>query len=317
MQVLALAGGVGGAKLAAGLANLLGERLTVVVNTADDFEHLGFHISPDLDTVTYTLAGIANPATGWGLADESWQFMSQIERLGGPTWFSLGDRDVALHAMRTNKLRNKETLSSITSTISRSLGIQATILPMTDDCVQTFVRCDGQLLAFQEYFVRKKCEPIVSEIIFKGIETAQPNSELTTQLDLNRPITTIICPSNPYLSIDPILAVPGMRDWLIEVSDVIVAVSPIVAGSAIKGPAAKIMSEIGLEPSAATVCKHYEGLIDGFVVDSLDESITTSVGAPGPAIVALQTIMRSEADRTELAKECLAFAERLLVKVQQ
>ncbi|MGH7249111.1 MAG: 2-phospho-L-lactate transferase, partial [Pseudomonadota bacterium] len=258
-RVLALAGGVGGAKLAAGLALLIGERLTVLVNTADDFEHLGLHISPDLDSVMYALAGVANPQTGWGIAGETWTFMDQVEKLGGPAWFRLGDRDLATHAIRTQLLRCGETLTMATRRLCRSFGVVADVLPMTDDRVRTIVHSCERRLAFQEYFVRLQCSVPVTRLSFEGAAKAKFNPLLERFARAAERFVAIICPSNPYLSIDPILSLPGLRDWLKDKAAVIVAVSPIVGGAAIKGPAAKIMREIGIEPCAAAVAAHYRG----------------------------------------------------------
>ncbi|MEZ5785648.1 MAG: 2-phospho-L-lactate transferase [Xanthobacteraceae bacterium] len=310
-RVLALAGGVGGAKLAAGLAALLGERLTVLVNTGDDFEHLGLHISPDLDTVVYTLAGIANPATGWGLAGETWIFMEQIERLGGPTWFRLGDRDLATHVVRTERLRHGDTLTAITADLCRAFNVRPTVLPMTDDCVRTIVHSGDQTIAFQDYFVRQQCAPVVSGISFKGAASARINPHLDDLEHGDAPLVIILCPSNPWLSIDPILAVPDMRSRLKAFGAPIVAVSPIVGGRAIKGPSAKIMRELGLQPSAAAVARHYAGLVDGFIIDHLDAASGDDIAAPGIAVHTAPTVMRTTEDRVALARECLTFADGL------
>ena len=312
LRVLALAGGVGGAKLAAGLAHLLGERLTVLVNTGDDFEHMGLHISPDLDTVMYTLAGIANPETGWGIAGESWTVMDQVGRLGGPTWFRLGDRDLATHAVRTERLNRGETLTAITADLCRSLGVRSTVLPMSDDRVRTIVHSDGQTLAFQDYFVRLKCAVPVSKVSFDGAASARFNTSIEGLHRSADPLAVIICPSNPYLSIDPILALPGLREWLRSAGAAVIAVSPIVGGAAVKGPAAKIMRELGLEPSAAAVGRHYASLIDGFVLDVVDAFSAEEISASGMTVRSTQTVMRGTADRIKLAGDCLAFVEDLL-----
>jgi LPPG:FO 2-phospho-L-lactate transferase len=309
--VVALAGGVGGAKLIDGLAQILGNRLTAVVNTGDDFRHLGFHISPDLDTVMYTLAGIANPETGWGVADETWSFMEQLIRLGGPTWFKLGDRDLATHAIRTEALRGGEPLSTITSQLCRALGIDANIVPMTDDDVRTIVKSGAQRLAFQDYFVRLRTEVPVTGLSFEGAVTAKPPAALADLMRKGAIEAIVIGPSNPYLSIDPILGVPALRAW-IEGSEVpVVAVSPIVGGAAIKGPAAKIMRELGFEPSALTVAQHYKGLISGLVIDEVDAALTSEIESAGIRVRVTPTIMRNAQDRRRVAQECLAFAEAL------
>lgn len=309
-RVLALAGGVGGAKLAAGLAPTLGEGLTVLVNTGDDFEHLGLHISPDLDTVMYTLAGLANTQTGWGLAGESWTFMSQVERLGGPHWFRLGDRDLATHAIRTQRLRDGDTLTAVTTDLCRHLNIAANVLPMSNDPVRTIVHSGDQMLPFQDYFVRLKCSVPVTRLSFEGAGTARFNSKLD-RLRAEEKFLAIICPSNPYLSIDPILALPGLRQWIKENAAAIVAVSPIIAGAAIKGPAAKIMSELGIDPSVVSIATHYRGLIDGIVIDEADAAWADRIAATGTAVQVAPTIMRDSDARIRLGNECLTFASRL------
>ena len=312
LHVLALAGGVGGAKLAAGLAHLLGERLTVLVNTGDDFEHLGLHISPDLDTVMYTLAGIANPETGWGVAGESWAIMDQIGRLGGPTWFRLGDRDLATHAVRTGRLARGDTLTAITADLCRALNVKATVLPMTDDRMRTIIHSGQDTLPFQDYFVRLQCAMPVDCLSFDGAEHASFNKALDA-IDSNR-LAIVICPSNPYLSIDPILALPGLRSWIEKCGAPVVAVSPIVSGAAIKGPAAKIMRELGIQPSAAAVARHYQKLIDGFIIDDADAASEEEIARLGLAVRATRTIMRTHHDRINLACDCLALAEALITK---
>jgi len=307
-RVLALAGGVGGAKLVAGLAALLGEQLTVLVNTGDDFEHLGLHVSPDLDTVVYTLAGIANPATGWAIVDETWTFMDQIERLGGPTWFRLGDRDLATHIVRTERLRRGDTLSAITADICRAFNLGPTVLPMTDDPVRTIIHSGEETIAFQDYFVRQKCAPPVSALSFAGAAAARVNPRLDGLQRDDPPLAIILCPSNPWLSVAPILAVPGVRSRLKELGAPIIAVSPIVGGRAIKGPTAKIMGELGLEPSATTVAQHYAGLIDALIIDDADAASADAIAALGIAVRTAQTVMRTMADRVALARACLDFA---------
>lgn len=308
MNVVALAGGVGGAKLADGLARLLGDQLTVVVNTGDDFEHLGLSISPDLDTVMYTLAELANPEQGWGLAGESWNFMDQVARLGGPDWFRLGDRDLATHAVRTQRLRAGETLTAITADLCRALGIEARVLPMTDDAVRTTIHSGAESLSFQDYFVRLRCEVPVSGISFRGAESARPSVAMHSA---PAPEAIIVCPSNPYLSVDPMLAMPGMKPWILGSGVPVIAVSPIVGGAAIKGPAAKIMQELGLPASALAVARHYRGLIAGLVIDEADAGLSSDITAEGIAVHVTQTVMRSTDDRVQLAKECLSFAREL------
>jgi LPPG:FO 2-phospho-L-lactate transferase len=312
LRVLALAGGVGGAKLAAGLAQILGERLTILVNTGDDFEHLGLHISPDLDTVMYTLAGIANSVTGWGIAGESWTFMDQVARLGGQTWFNLGDRDLATHAIRTERLNRGETLTAVTAHLCRALGVRSVVLPMSDHSVRTVVHSGDQALSFQDYFVRLKCDVPVRALSFDGAASAKFNEALRDLGNSLDPLAIVICPSNPYLSIDPILALPGLREWIKSTGAPVVAVSPIVGGKAIKGPAEKIMRELGLDPSAAAIGRHYGDLLTGLVIDAVDEDSAEEVSASGVAVLSTQTIMRGAQDRVNLARDCLAFIDDLL-----
>ena len=306
---VALCGGIGGAKLALGLSQVLdGSNLTIVVNTGDDFEHLGLHISPDVDTVMYTLAGIADPATGWGRRDETWTFMDAIERLGGATWFKLGDGDLAMHVERTRRMRAGEPLSAVCEHMRRSLGIAARVLPMSDDPVRTIVETDEGTLGFQEYFVGRQCEPTLHAIRYDGAKTAKPAGRVLEALSRPELRGVIICPSNPYLSIDPMLAVPGLRDAIGTCGCPVVAVSPIVGGRAIKGPAAKIMKELGVQASAATIVRHYDGLIDGLVLDDQDQALAGELSLPA---LVTNTVMRSLEDRVALARAVIDFCERL------
>jgi LPPG:FO 2-phospho-L-lactate transferase len=307
-HVVALAGGVGGAKLADGLAHLLGKRLAVIVNTGDDFTHLGLHISPDLDTVMYTLAGIANPQTGWGIAGESWNFLGQVERLGGPAWFRLGDRDLATHVLRTQRLAAGETHTAVTAALCRALGVTAMLLPMSDDPVRTIICTDDGELPFQDYFVRLACAVPVRGIRYDGAPAARLNPALAMFPDLS---AIIICPSNPYLSVDPILAVPDHRAWLRAQGCPVVAVSPIVGGAAIKGPAAKIMAELGVPASAVGIARHYAGLVDGLVIDAADAALAQEIAAEGIAVRVAPTVMSNSDDRVALARTCLAFVGEL------
>ena len=310
-MIVALAGGVGGAKLADGLAQLFGDAVTVIVNTADDFEHLGLNISPDLDTVMYTLGGIANPQTGWGVAGETWTFLDQIARLGGPTWFRLGDRDLATHVLRGAALRAGGRLTAVTADLCRRLGIAARVLPMSDDAVRTIVHSADGDLAFQEYFVGRHCDVPVTGFAFAGIERARPTMEVEAALRAAELDAIILCPSNPFVSIDPILSLPGMRQLLGAPGVPVVAVSPIIGGAAVKGPAAKMMRELGFEPSAASVAAHYRGLVTGFVMDTADAALAPAVEVQGMTVTVTGTVMRTNADRLRLAEECVAFARRL------
>lgn len=304
-KVLALCGGVGGAKLALGLSRVVPpEDLTIVINTGDDFTHLGLHISPDIDTVTYTLAGLSNKAQGWGREGETWQFMGVLKALGGEDWFNLGDMDLAIHVERTRRLTAGETLSAITADFAAKLGIGPGLVPMTDDPVATVVETADGSLAFQHYFVRDKCAPKVTGIRFAGAGDARPSAGFQAAL-LDRDIEAIVlCPSNPFLSVDPLLAIPGVRQALIEHPAPVVAVSPIVGGRAIKGPTAKMMGELGLDVSAAAVAAHYGDLLDGFIVDDAD-------GAFDVPITVTNTIMKTLEDRDALARTVLTFASAL------
>ena len=311
-MIVALAGGVGGAKLADGLARVVAPGgLTIAVNTGDDFEHLGLHVSPDLDTVMYTLAGRNNTETGWGLAGETWAFMTALERLGGETWFQLGDQDLATHVERTRRLRDGETLSAVTAGLCDRFGIGHPIIPMSDDPVSTMVLTDGGRLAFQDYFVRLRCEPRVTGFEFDGAEAAHPSPALSTVMESGSITAAIICPSNPYVSVGPILAVPDIARWLGAREFPVVAVSPIVGGRALKGPAAKMMAELGVEVSALAVARHHGGLLDGMVVDCTDEALATAIEAEGIRVAVTGTIMNSAATRAALAQDVVSFAKTL------
>ena len=310
MKVVALAGGVGGAKLADGMARLLSaEDLTVIVNTGDDFEHFGLYICPDLDTVCYTLAGLANTATGWGRARETWGALETIEALGGPDWFRLGDKDIGLHLERTRRLRAGETLSQITERFCRALGVSARVLPTLNDPAPTSVyTIELGEIPFQEYFVHHQCRPHVTGFRFKDIEYAHPAPGILEALrsaDL-----VVICPSNPWVSIDPILAVPGLRAEL-ETRRV-VAVSPIIGGQAVKGPAAKMYAELNIEPSAFSVARHYQGLLSGFVLDKQDQEQAEAVQVLGIQPLVTDTLMINQQDRLRLAAQVLEFGEKLV-----
>jgi LPPG:FO 2-phospho-L-lactate transferase len=303
-RVTALAGGVGGAKLAQGLMLALPEgSLTVIVNTGDDFDHLGLRICPDIDTVCYTLAGLANPETGWGRAGETWKTFEGLQVLGGPTWFRLGDSDLATHLERTRRLNAGQPLSQITRDFCGAWGVAPDVLPMTDDRVATMVNTtEYGILPFQEYFVKRRCEPRVQGFCFEGIEAAAPAPgviEAITAADL-----IVVCPSNPWVSIAPILSVKGIREALIGKQ--VVAVSPIVGGQAIKGPAAKMFAEMGIVPSAAAVAEHYHGLLRGLVIDRIDQVLEETVREFVPHVLVTDTIMKSEAVRRSLAIEILS-----------
>jgi LPPG:FO 2-phospho-L-lactate transferase len=307
-RYVALSGGIGGAKLSLGLAQILGRQLSVIVNTGDDFEHLGLTISPDVDTTLYTLGGVVNTETGWGRANETWSFMQAIAELGGPTWFKLGDRDLATHVERTRHLAAGETLTGITQHLAERLGIAARILPMTDEPVRTMVESDSGTLAFQEYFVRDQCRPVARSIRYDGAAKARPTRAVIDALSDPRLAGIIICPSNPWLSVDPILAVPGLREAMRASGAPVIAVTPIIGGKAVKGPTAKIMGELDLTPTAATIACHYGRLLDGFVLDAVDEALARDTGV---ATIITSTMMRSLDDKVALAEACLSFCGRL------
>ena len=309
MKIVALAGGVGGAKLAHGLAQILTpEELTVIVNTGDDFEHLGLTICPDLDTVCYTLAGLANPETGWGRANETWNTIENIEKLGGPNWFRLGDHDIATHLERTRRLKGGENLSQITKDFCKAWGIKQTILPMSDSAVRTIVDTDEGELAFQEYFVHRRCEPRVKGFRFDGVEIAEPT--VGTKKAIESADAIVICPSNPWVSIDPILRVIPLIPALLPGREgkKIVVVSPIIGGKTVKGPAAKMYAELGIEPSALAVAEHYKGLLNGYVLDSVDSQLSKQISV---RTLVTDTLMNNLADRTRLAMDVLNFVGSL------
>ncbi len=306
---VALAGGVGGAKLAYGLAQVVpAERLTIIVNTADDFELFGLRISPDLDTVMYTLAGIANPETGWGVAGDSFETLAAIGRYGQDTWFRLGDRDLATHILRTHLLRQGRTLTVVTERLSRALGVGPRLLPMTNDWLATIVETDEGDLEFQDYFVRRRWQPVVRGIRFAGVGTARPTPEVLAALEAAHII--ILCPSNPLVSIDPILVLPGVREQL-KAAPRVVAVSPIVGGQALKGPSAKMLVELGVEASAHTVAARYTDFLKGFVLDQVDAAEEARIAQPGLHVLVTNTIMQSAADKMMLARHVLEFAASL------
>jgi LPPG:FO 2-phospho-L-lactate transferase len=308
MKVVALAGGVGGARLADGLRRTLpAEDLTLIVNTADDFEHLGLKISPDLDTVTYTLAGIENRETGWGRAEETWGFLDSLSRLGGPTWFRLGDRDLAIHILRTSLLGSGLSLSEVTQRIAASLGIRVAVLPMSDDPVRTIVGSDDGELPFQEYFVARGCRPVVRSFRFEGAEAARPAPGVVEAL--TRAEAILLAPSNPWVSLDPILAVPGIRELLR--SKPAVGVSPIIGGRALKGPAAKMAAELGLPVSPKTIAAHFRSVLCGFVLDSADAEEAEPIAQTGLRTLVTNTIMRDGDSRAALAAEMLGLAQAL------
>ena len=307
--VLALSGGVGGAKLALGLYRILAaDTLTVVANTGDDFAHLGLAISPDLDTLLYTLSGNDNPELGWGRHGETWTFMAALEALGGATWFRLGDGDLATHIERTRRWNAGEKLSSITDDFRRRLGIAARLLPMSDDPVRTRLHTSEGWLDFQDYFVRLRCAPIIDRLEFAGAADARPYPEFLAALADPGLRAVVICPSNPFISIDPILAVPGIRAALRDCAAPVVAVSPIIGGQAVKGPTAKMMAELGLPVDAAAVARHYRDFLDLYIADEQDAAAVAGLDLP---VVLARTLMQSLADREALARTVLAAADHV------
>lgn len=311
LKVAALAGGVGGAKLADGLAQVLPVgALSVVVNTGDDFEHFGLHISPDLDTVVYTLAGVANPETGWGRAAETWNALETLESLEAPTWFRLGDKDLGMHLARTHGLTSGQRLSEFTAQACRALGVQTQVLPMTDNRVRTVVHTvqEGDL-PFQDYFVRRDCEPTVRGFSFTGAERASPAPGAIEALEAADLV--VLCPSNPWVSLDPILAVPGVRAAVLDRP--VVGVSPIIGERALKGPAAKMYRELGIDPSATAVARHFRNVLNGWVIDAADRDQKEQIMAMQLECLVTDTVMRDRQDRARLAREVLTVAERSLL----
>jgi len=306
--VLALSGGIGGAKLALGLYRILPPgALTVVANTGDDFEHLGLAISPDIDTLLYALAGLDNLELGWGRRDETWTFMKALGSLGGETWFNLGDGDLATHIERTRRLAAGESLSEITDDFRRCLGISARLLPMSNDRVRTRLRTSESWLDFQDYFVRQRCAPVVREIAFAGADTAQPHPTFFAALTDENLRAVVICPSNPFISIDPILSLPRIREALCECAAPVIAVSPIIGGQAVKGPTAKMMAELGLRVDAAAVARYYSDILDFYVADETDANKMRNLGVP---VTLARTLMQSLDDRETLARVVLEAAGR-------
>ncbi|MBA3274152.1 MAG: 2-phospho-L-lactate transferase [Chloroflexia bacterium] len=308
-SVVALAGGVGGAKLAQGLAGIVeGDRLSVIVNTADDFDLWGLHISPDLDTVMYTLAGIANPITGWGIAGDTHHTLAGVASYGEDPWFSLGDRDVATHILRTERLRRGDRLTGVTGDLASALGVRARLLPMTDDPVATMIHTNGLTLAFQDYFVARRHQDEVEAVSFAGIDDARPTPEVLTAIETASVI--VLCPSNPIVSIGPILEVPGMRKAIQASTAARIGVSPIVGGKALKGPADRMLASLGLESSALGIARMYQELLDVLVIDHTDRELAASIEALGMRVLVTQTVMGAKEDRQRLAGEVLASVRR-------
>jgi LPPG:FO 2-phospho-L-lactate transferase len=307
-KVLALAGGTGGAKLALGLARSLApDRLAIVVNTGDDECFYGLHVSPDLDTVMYTLAGLANPETGWGLAGETFNALGMLGKYGADTWFNLGDRDLATHIRRTQLLRQGATLSQVTAELCQWLGVAHQVLPMSDDPVRTVISTEAGELPMQQYFVQRRSEPRVQSIHYEGADSARPSPAFLSALSQSDLV--VFCPSNPFLSVGPILALPGVKERLKETGQerLCVAVSPIVGGAAVRGPAGKIMAELGHEVSCVGVAREYQGFCDLFVIDEQDAHLAQEIEKLGMKPVVTSIIMESEADKIALARHILSL----------
>lgn len=308
-RVVAIAGGVGGAKLGDGLQAAVADDLTVVVNTGDDCWRHGLLVMPDHDTVLYNLAGIEQVEWGWGIEGDTHVVMDQLATYGEETWFALGDRDLALHVARTARLRAGGRLTEVCLGLQRSLGVASPILPMADEPVRTEVRTDDGWLEFQEYFVHRRQEPTVHELRFAGVEAARPTPEAHSALEAASLV--VVCPSNPLVSIAPILAVPGMRSAIAAArarGARVVAVSPIVGGHALKGPADRMLASLGHQPSALSVAKLYAGLVDAFVLDEVDAALGPAVAELGIRPVVADTIMRDDAGRARVAGVVLQAA---------
>jgi LPPG:FO 2-phospho-L-lactate transferase len=313
MKVCALAGGVGGAKLASGLQDVLPPgNLSVIVNTADDFDLWGLHICPDLDTVMYTLAGISNPETGWGIVNESFETLNMLESYGEETWFKLGDRDLATHLLRTSRIRYGETLTEITAKLSGTLGVESAVLPMSDDPVSTVLETPEGRLEFQEYFVRRRQRDEVLGVDLRGIEEARPTESVLAAIGGADAI--VLCPSNPVVSVGPILALPGMMETLASAPAPKVAVSPIVGGRALKGPADRMLASLGHEVSSTGVARMYADLVDGMVVDRIDEGERAAIESIGMRVLVADAVMRDVADRARLASETLQFGVGMVAR---
>jgi LPPG:FO 2-phospho-L-lactate transferase len=310
-KVIALSGGIGGAKLALGLKRILPPAtLTVIANTADDFVHMGLHISPDIDTLVYTLAGLSNTELGWGRKDETWTFMKAMASLGGETWFNLGDGDLAIHVLRTSRLAKGDTLTAITADMCTTFDLGVDIRPMSDQSVRTRLRSDDGWLDFQDYFVGRQAKPVIHELAYAGIEQARPAPGLVEALTADDIAAIVICPSNPFISIEPILAVPGMAQAIQDASAPVIAVSPIIDGKAVKGPTAKMLRELGSEATAAAVLKRYDGLLDAYIADPRDMKSLQAV-VSDVSLYPADIMMVTLDDRDRLARTVMNVAAEL------
>jgi len=310
MKIVALAGGVGGAKLIFGLARASDTLdLTVIVNTGDDFDHLGMRICPDIDTICYTLAGLANPDTGWGRVDESWNFITELKAIGGEDWFRLGDKDLATHVERTKRLNEGQTLSKIIKDFCDLWNVKHLVLPMSDQEVATIVSTlEYGEIPFQDYFVKKKCEPTIMSFRFAGINNADPAPGVIDSIEQADAI--VICPSNPWVSIDPIINIANILPSLRQKT--IIAISPIVGGKSIKGPAAKMYSELGIQPSAFAIAKHYQNLIKAIVIDDQDISLKKDITNLGIIPFNTNIVMKTPEDKINLGKDVLNYIDRII-----
>ncbi|MDC0185866.1 2-phospho-L-lactate transferase [Gammaproteobacteria bacterium] len=310
-KILALSGGVGGAKLCRGLDQITDkDELVIIANTGDDFLYLGFYISPDIDTLIYTLAGENNIETGWGRTDETWKAHNVMGGLGADNWFKLGDKDLEMHVYRSKEIQNGTSLTEITQKVSKVWNINSKILPMSNHSIKTIIESDIGTLSFQEYFVKKQCIPKVESITFKQKE-AKASQTLLDEMNDNNLTAIIFAPSNPYLSIDPILSLSEIKNFLRTTSTPVIAVSPVVDGQAVKGPTTKIMTELGVEPSAVSIAKHYDGLIDGLILDVLDQNLVSQVEDIGIRTKVMNTIMHNDQDKIQLAQAALDFAQEI------
>src|SRR4030095_3628707 len=301
MRITALAGGIGASKFLLGVAGVLPPKdITIIANTGDDIELFGLRICPDIDTVTYTLAGVINEKTGWGLRGDTFECLRWLERYGESPWFNLGDRDFATHILRANQLRQGRPLSEVTDEIRRRLGVRSRILPMSDAYTPTRVVTDEGEMHFQEYFVRRKCEPRVRAVSFDNIEKAEPAPGVVNAI--LEADAVIICPSNPIISIGPILAVPGIREAMGDTRATVVAITPIIGGKALKGPAADMLRDLGHQVSARGVAEMYSDLLDVFVLDETDSGGAAEVRMPGMQMVSADTIMQTLDDKKRLAR---------------
>lgn len=305
-----LSGGVGGAKLVLGLSRTLNnEDFMTIVNTGDDFVHLGLKICPDIDTIIYTLAELVDQERGWGLKDESWNFLDKTKLLGGEGWFNLGDKDLATHVHRTQRLAKGEDLTSITKNLASSLGVEAKLVPMTNDIVSTVVETPEEDLAFQHYFVRDRCLPTVKGFRFEGVKSSVINPLIHEYARANHKSAILLAPSNPFVSIDPILNVPAMTDKLVGMKGPKIAISPIINSKAVKGPAAKMMQELGVPSTSIEIANHYKGLIDAIVIDHADAPLSEKIEDLGIKVFITNTVMHSLNEKITLANECLNFIE--------